>query len=220
MKRLFFAAAIAIMSWLACGERCECEAGSVGFFGGTGRGSAGGAPFQNAPYGIFGSISDIDTPTVVHQFGSIYYVMPFDPPTISSPAFGTVPILDSLEVFANPTTSTVGLYDVTTKQDILDVTSPAFASFNLSSDMPATTGTVSDFASGWHVPLAGGGDLILDNVSSTVVFSFSRSSVPEPSSLAMLGTGIIVAAGMAARRTRGTASGRRRTNGERGALAP
>ncbi len=214
MKRLFFAAAVAIMAWLACGEHCECEAGSVGARGSAG-GSLGGNPFEDAAYGFLGSISEFETPTEIHQFGSTVYLLPVDPPTISSPAFGTADILDSLAVFANPSASTVGLYDATTQKDILDITSPAFASFDLSTTMPPTTGTVTMFDTG---PIAtSAGDLVFTNVAPSAVFSFS--AVPEPSSLVMLGTGIIAAGdGRQTDARRGTASEREALNGERGAF--
>jgi hypothetical protein len=185
MKRLLAIVTMA-MAWLSCAGRCEAGL----HLGLTGSGGIGSNRFSGYFVDVSADFDPTQPPIVIHSFGSTIYGLTAEAPTISLPSLGSATFLDPILLFENPSASTAGLYDMTTKTELFDVYSPVFATYDLKTSLPLTTGTLTGFAMG-PIPTSAG-DLTLTDVSTNVTFAVSI--VPEPAGLSMLGMGLVAVA--------------------------
>ncbi|HXR03272.1 MAG TPA: PEP-CTERM sorting domain-containing protein [Verrucomicrobiae bacterium] len=145
---------------------------------GTGSGSLGAVPFSDTAFTI---TSTADTANITESLGV------FQVPDITATVF--VSGLGSA-TFTIPTdnfdtidfTPGAGISSPNQHRDILDISSSAFASYDLSSSLSPVTGTPSiNSGTGFQTTA---GNFLLSSISSV---TFRADVVPEPSTFALLG---------------------------------
>jgi PEP-CTERM motif len=159
-------------------------------------GSLGGTPFTNATVTLSGTG---ETANITSIFTNIYdLLLPVSVQVSGIP--GTYTFTDFVQVAANQNVSGAGFGDVSVDLAILFTDASAFSSYNLASSIGPISGTPVGNPL-YHFPTTGG-SLILNDVSSVSFQAVDQSPgvTPEPSSFALLGTGILALAGTARRR--------------------
>ena len=146
----------------------------------TASGLLGKENFTNALVTITGSA---DTSTIT-QLGSPFSVItPGSQVTVAG--IGTFLLTDTIDFFDN---NPVGVAGVTDVNDIIDTKNSAFDTYNLQTAFgPITGGFEGNLGENFSTS---GGGLVLTSAGDST-FQATDSAVPEPSSFALLGTGIL-----------------------------
>ena len=174
---------VAAAALLFCGAR-RANADAITYTEtGTATGSIGATNFTTALVTItFAG----DTSNVSGASG--LFSNPVGTATVTIGGIGTFAFTDSLYVFDNQPFSVVGISD-STLNDILDtIGSPAFSTYDLTSAIGPVTG-LSGFNQGSTYGTSGG-LLAFNDMSANSTFAATTATVPEPSSLVLLGAAI------------------------------
>ena len=153
----------------------------------TASGSIGADTFSNALVTISGTGN---TTGIINEGGGIFALTL--PVTFSIAGVESGSFTDDIQVFANQSSGIAGFGDNTNDFALIYTNNSALASFNLATGIGPVTGA-SIFNSfegslGEAVYGTDDGNFSLNSVSDS---TFQASPVPEPSSLALLGTGAL-----------------------------
>jgi len=153
----------------------------------TASGSIGADTFSNALVTISGTGN---TTGIINEGGGIFALTL--PVTFSIAGVESGSFTDDIQVFANQSSGIAGFGDNTNDFALIYTNNSALASFNLATGIGPVTGP-SIFNSfegslGEAVYGTNDGNFSLNSVSDS---TFQASPVPEPSSLALLGTGAL-----------------------------
>jgi len=157
-------------------------------FTGSGSGTLDGAAFGTSQFTM--TLQGDTTTRRVYEEG-IYIVHVIDPVTgvIDIDGLGTYDFATWLHVFSNTTTNLVGVtvWDGDSGADLYVYGVPGY---DMQSDISSTGGT-GRLTQGWDaMPIeTSGGVLFFNNGSSPA--TFSATIVPEPSSVALIGLGVV-----------------------------
>ncbi len=164
-------------------------------FQGTGSGTLGNQSFTGSAFSV---TLTTDTSTVM-QSGGIYST-PISPTTFNIAGIGSGAFVTPVFVFNNTSVSVVGLERAPNPggADILDLFSSSLASYNLQTNFgPITNSTPYSLNFGGILTSLGTLNISsATNVSFTAVTGTPPATVPEPTTMLLLGTGL---AGIAAR---------------------
>jgi len=172
-------------------------------FSGTGSGSIGGTPYDSAAF-IFTFDSDTDLIATPPCCATDFTTPGGTPATFWIDGIGSGTFMGDQAVFANPspTELAVGIwhYDI---PDWLVLSSSAFVSYDLSTSLGPL---VSPVAFAFSDPFPSSmGTFYLDSVSgvtyTAIVGSGIGASTPEPASVALLGTALLVVCTLLRRRS-------------------
>jgi len=175
-------------------------------FQGNASGSLGGTSFSNAQFTII-LTADSDA---ISQFtmgcgATPCTILDVQAATASFTVHGqTTAITSPIGVFDNQTVDVLGLARITGPgaggigMDLLDLTDPAFGTYNLSSELavmgPFNLGTLNEFSCATGCVITSIGNLTM-TTASDVTFS-DPVSTPEPSSLLLLACGGLALVGL------------------------
>jgi hypothetical protein len=164
-----------------------------------GTGNLGSSPFANSLVTI---TLTSDTSLVAGSPGSIQ--INFGTATVTVAGVGTATLTDPLLwAFNNPSVSGAGISDVTVNHLILATNNSVFTSYDLRTAIGPISGSVG-FNPGFIPTTLGGFDLtsVFGSVST---FSAVVSAVPEPSTVILIGSGLValVCADLKRRRSSG-----------------
>lgn len=161
----------------------------------TATGSLGGTPFTSATVTLAGTGN---TANITSPLSGVFALVL--PVSVQISGIGTFSFTDAVQVVDNGAGPLAGFGDNSNNSGIFFDEAAPFSSYNLASSIGPISGT-SIFNFGESFGTAGG-SLILSSVSSDsfrAVDTSTTSLVPEPSSFALLCTGIFGFAGLARR---------------------
>jgi hypothetical protein len=158
----------------------------------TASGSLGGLTFTDA------SVTLTMQNDTTHVIGSPPLFENFGAATVSVNSGPAVTFTDPLiEVFSAQapfpagTPPTVGFSDVTRMLDILDVASSSFATYDLRNAIGPISGNPAPTSFNQSFATTGGAFILTSVVSNVSVFTATTSTVPEPSSVVLLGMALV-----------------------------
>jgi PEP-CTERM motif len=153
----------------------------------TASGSIGANSFSNALVTITGTGN---SSAIVNEGGGIFALSL--PVTFSIAGIESGSFTDDIQAFSNQSSGIAGFGDNTNDFALLYTINPVLSSYNLSTGIGPVTGpslfNSVDATLGEAVYGTNDGDFALSSVSDS---TFQASSVPEPSSLILLGTGAL-----------------------------
>lgn len=163
----------------------------------TGSGTLGATVFTDATL-TFTQISDTG---LVSACGTGIVCAPeVTSNTVTISGLGTFTVDDSTQFFNNTGTTTVGFFDAV-QSDLLDVSDPAFATYDLQSALGPITDTIVSVP--FTSVVTDGGTLAFTGDSENGTFDAVLGTAPEPGSLLLMLAGAIpLGAGLLRRRRR------------------
>lgn len=160
----------------------------VYIFSGTGSGTLDGQSFN----GAF-TITAMGNTSTVAMFGAATFV---SPNLVTVTAGGVTDTFTSSSfAVGNDGSGKIGLQDQVANHTVVDGTNAALASYNLVTALPITTLTPAAYTS-YSISTIGGSF----NLAANSVTALTFTAVPEPASLAMLGTSVVGLLGYGLRR--------------------
>jgi PEP-CTERM motif len=185
--------ALAVFLLLGCFDRAE--AGSITYTETvTGSGSLGGVAFTDELITIAGTA---DTNNVVMPAPGVFIVLTSTEVTVAT--VGSATFTDTVQAVDNQPNLLAGFGDNSANLFLLGNHNSAFATYDLKSPIGPTSGTVVVNRGASFATTVG--TFEIDSVSTDGTFSAATTSaVPEPSSLVMLGIGVVSILGLVRRR--------------------
>jgi len=162
----------------------------------TGSGSIGGVGFNNA---VVTFTETADPSNKVNEGGGTYAVAGAATFSIGGVASGA--FTDDIQVFANQGPGSAGFGDTSNGAALILTNAPAFFSYELGAIAPTDGWTIiNSYNNTFLFYGTTVGDLELNTASDSTFSAVDTSAVPEPSSLVLLGTGVLGALGVVRRK--------------------
>lgn len=183
---LFAAAALATSSLAAYADTITYTESAIG------SGSLGKTDFTNA---LVTLTATGDTSSVVDEGGGVFVIIL--PVELTVEGLGSTMFTDTLQFVSN-NVGLAGVGDNSDDQAVLFTTNSAFDSYNLQTGIGPLSGA-PEFNAGDSFNTADGA-FVTTSFGTSTFEAVVNSSVPEPSTIAMFGTGLLGLAGAARRK--------------------
>ncbi|HXC96526.1 MAG TPA: PEP-CTERM sorting domain-containing protein [Edaphobacter sp.] len=159
-----------------------------------GSGSLGKTDFTNA---LITLTATGDTGSVINDGGVFIIVLPVE---LTVEGLGSTMFTDTMQFVSNTSNGVAGVGDNTNGLGVLFTVSNVFHTYNLQTGIGPITGA-SNFNTGSSFNTAEG-TFVTSSFDNSTFEAVTSSSVPEPSTIAMFGSGLLGLAGAARRRIR------------------